>query len=116
MVDEEAISDWGHAQQLFGRFSRPVILLVERSRARPLLRQILPTLFDKRTRTGQQTLEQLQSHPDAAACPHPIPVDTRLRDADALGTREHMYGRGMIAYEHAMQWLLDTAPAEQEAA
>ena len=90
--------------------------MVERSRARPLLRQILPTLFDKRTRTGQQTLEQLQSHPDAAACPHPIPVDTRLRDADALGTREHMYGRGMIAYEHAMQWLLDTTPAEQEAA
>ena len=90
--------------------------MVERSRARPLLRQILPTLFDKRTRTGQQTLEQLQSHPDASACPHPIPVDTRLRDADALGSREHMYGRGLIAYEHAMQWLLDTAPAEQEAA
>lgn len=90
--------------------------MVERSRARPMLRQILPTLFDKRTRTGQQTLEQLQSHPGAAACPYPIPVDTRLRDADALGTREHIYGRGLIAYEHATQWLLDTAPADQEAA
>lgn len=90
--------------------------MVERSRGRPLLRQVLPTLFDKRTRTGQQTLGQLQSYPGVATCPHPIPVDTRLRDADALATREHMYGRGMIAYEHAMQWLLDTAPAEQEAA
>ena len=90
--------------------------MVERSRSRPLLRQILPTLFDKRTRSGQSTLEQLQAHPGAAACPYPIPVDTRLRDADALGTREHIYGRGLIAYEHAMQWLLDTAPVEQEAA
>lgn len=90
--------------------------MVERSRARPLLRQILPTLFDRRTRTGQQTLEQLQAHPGASACPYPIPVDTRLRDADALGSREHMYGRGLAAYEHAMQWLLDTAPDGQEAA
>ena len=51
-----------------------------------------------------------------SVCPDPIPVDTRLRDADALGSREHMYGRGLAAYEHAMQWLLDTAPAGQEAA
>ena len=67
-------------------------------------------------RAGYNVAFTYKSHPDAAACPHPIPVDTRLRDADALGTREHMYGRGMIAYEHAMQWLLDTTPAEQEAA
>lgn len=90
--------------------------MVERSRARPLLKQILPTLFDRRTRSGQHTLEQLLANPDAATCPHPIPVDTRLREADALASREHLYGRGIIAYDHALEWLLANSPATQEAA
>lgn len=90
--------------------------MVERSRSRPLARQILPTLFDRRTRTGQQTLEHMHTYPGVGVCPFPIPVDTRLRDAMSLASREHLYGRGMIAYEHALQWLLDTAPSEEEAA
>lgn len=90
--------------------------MVERSRARALSRQILPTLYDKRTRSGTQSLEHLQTHPDAAVCPTAIPVDTRLRDAIALASPARINGRGIEAYGEALLWLLDLAQAEREAA
>ncbi|MBV2210367.1 MAG: ParA family protein [Thermomonas sp.] len=90
--------------------------MVERSRGRPMLRQVLPTLFDRRTKSGQHVLEQMQTLYGDAICSTPIPLDTRLRDADMLASKEHLYGRGLMAYEHALQWLLDTAPAAREAA
>lgn len=85
--------------------------MVERSRARPLSRQILPTLYDRRTRAGTQSLEHLQAHPDADVCPHPIPVDTRLRDAATLASEARVAGRGIEAYRDALLWLLDLVPA-----
>ena len=90
--------------------------MVERSRSRPLSRQILPTLYDKRTRSGTQSLEHLQTHPDAEVCPHAIPVDTRLRDAAALASSARIAGRGIEAYRDALLWLLDLGHAEREAA
>lgn len=92
--------------------------MVERSRGRPLRRQILPTLYDRRTRTSHDTLEQLKALPDAAVCPWPIPMDTRLRDAATLATQpRHLAGRGINAYRDALQWLLEIADARpQEAA
>lgn len=90
--------------------------MVERSRSRPLVRQILPTLFDRRTRSCLETLEHLRTYPGVGVCPSPIPMDTRLRDAAALATHRHLGGRGVSAYRDALQWLLETAPAEQEAA
>jgi chromosome partitioning protein len=89
--------------------------MVERSRGRSLTQHILPTLYDQRTRTCKQTLEHLQEKYAQMVCPHPIPIDTRLREAGMLAAREHLYGRGMMAYEHALQWLLDTPPNAQEA-
>lgn len=92
--------------------------MVERSRKRPLQRQILPTLYDRRTRSSHDTLERLQQLPDALVCPWPIPVDTRLRDAATLATHpRHLGGRGINAYRDALQWLLETQqPDAQEAA
>lgn len=92
-------------------------VMVERSRSRPLTRQVLPTLYDRRTRTSHETLEHLQAYPGAAVCPYPIPMDTRLRDASAIATQHrHLGGRGINAYRDALQWLLETAPAQQEEA
>ncbi len=92
--------------------------MVERSRGRALVRQILPTLYDRRTRTSHETLEHLNTYPGVSVCPWPIPMDTRLRDAASLATQpRHLAGRGINAYRDALQWLLETADARpQEAA
>lgn len=89
--------------------------MVERSRGRPMLRQILPTLFDRRTRSGQHVLDEMRNRYGDAVSPFPIPVDTRLRDADMLASKDHLYGRGLMAYDHALEWLLATSPTIGEA-
>lgn len=78
--------------------------MVERSRARPLPRHILPTLFDGRTRSGRDSLQKLQDH-GAMTCPQPIPMDTRLRDANLLAADTLPASRGLDAYRLALQWL-----------
>jgi len=90
--------------------------MVERSRRRPLPRHILPTLYDRRTRSGVHVLDQLHDHYEGRVWPKAVPMDTRLRDAGSLTAAEAPTGRGADAYRSALNWLLDVVPAQQEAA
>lgn len=90
--------------------------MIERSRRRPLPRHILPTLYDRRTRSGVQSLEQLHDRYEGLVWPRAVPMDTRLRDAVGLTSAETPTGRGADAYRSALRWLLDAQPRRQEAA
>ncbi|MBU8976768.1 MULTISPECIES: ParA family protein [unclassified Lysobacter] len=93
--------------------------MVERSRRRPLPRHVLPTLFDRRTRTGVQSLYELQDRYGERVWPHAVPMDTRLRDAASLVKADPPDGRGVDMYRRALKWLLETeasGDARKEAA
>ena len=90
--------------------------MVERSRRRPLPRHILPTLYDRRTRSGVNSLEHLHDRYEGLVWPRAVPMDTRLRDAAALTAAETPTGRGVDAYRSALAWLLEAQPLRQEAA
>lgn len=79
--------------------------MVERSRRRPLPRHVVPTLFDRRTRTAVECLEALHADHVAICWPRVVPMDTRLRDACALTRREPPTGRGVRAYGLLLDWL-----------
>ncbi len=85
--------------------------MVERSRRRPLPRHVLPTLFDRRTRSGVQSLDELQDRYGDKVWPYAVPMDTRLRDAAALVRVEPPEGRGVDAYRRALKWLMSTEPS-----
>ncbi len=90
--------------------------MVERSRRRALPRHILPTLFDRRTRSGVQSLEELRERHGERVWPGVVPMDTRLRDAHALTAAELPESRGLEAYARALAWLLRDEAERQEAA
>lgn len=90
--------------------------MVERSRRRPLPRAIVPTLHDKRTRSGAACLDELRQTWGERVAPEPIPLDTRLRDATAVATGPLPQGRGADAYRVALGWLLDPISTNREAA
>jgi len=90
--------------------------MVERSRRRPLLRQIIPTLYDRRTRVAVQSLDELRERHGERVWPGVVPTDTRLRDATALAGETPPDGRGFEAYGHALAWLLETESLRREAA
>ncbi|UKE49342.1 ParA family protein [Xanthomonas translucens] len=94
--------------------------MVERSRRRPLPASILPTLFDKRTRAGNDTLRQMQDSYGERVWEDAIPVDTKICNVKALtvaGVAGDYPGRGLAAYRRALEWLVasDVAPMEQAA-
>ena len=79
-------------------------------------RVFIPTLYDRRTRSGVKSLELLQDcHP--SHCWHKaVPMDTRLRDPFVLTAEEPPTGKGADAYRSALAWLLDKADVRKEAA
>ena len=94
--------------------------MVERSRRRPLPISILPTLFDRRTRAGNETLKQMQERHGTRVWEDAIPVDTRISTPATLtvaATDTGYPGRGLAAYRHALDWLLleDLAQLEHAA-
>ena len=91
--------------------------MVERSRRRPLPRHVLPTLYDRRTRSGVDSLGLLHERYEGRVWPSAVPMDTRLRDAAALTAATFPDGRGIDAYRRALDWLLahDAAPQQQAA-
>jgi chromosome partitioning protein len=95
--------------------------MVERSRRRPLPVSILPTLYDRRTRTGQATLRQMQDEHGERAWEDAIPVDTRISNTDLLvnpSPENGGYpGRALSAYRRALDWICvaDRQPMEQAA-
>jgi len=95
--------------------------MVERSRRRPLSAAILPTLFDKRTRIGNDTLRQMRETYGERVWDDAIPVDTRICNVKALTLDIAPGGaapsRGLAAYGRALDWLIasDVLPMEQAA-
>ena len=90
--------------------------MIERSRRRPLPRFIVPTLHDRRTRSGAQSLELLLQRHGERVWPGVVPMDTRLRDAQALTVSAPVHSRGTEAYAQATAWLLERERTHQEAA
>ena len=58
--------------------------MVERSRRRPLPISILPTLFDRRTRAGNESLRTMQDRHGSRVWEDAIPIDTRISNAAGL--------------------------------
>lgn len=82
--------------------------MVERSRRRPLPMSILPTLFDRRTRAGNETVKQMQDRHGHRVWEDAIPVDTRICNAASLTvplTSDDYPGRGLLAYRRALDWI-----------
>jgi chromosome partitioning protein len=90
--------------------------MVERSRRRTLPYAVVPTLHDRRTRSGAQCLLELHETYGAATFPGAVPVDTRLRDATAIAAGAPLQGRGAEAYRDVLAWLLDPSLQHSEAA
>ncbi|CBA15880.1 ParA family protein [Xanthomonas albilineans] len=93
--------------------------MVERSRRRPLPASILPTLFDKRTRAGNETLRQMQDSYGERVWEDAIPVDTKICNVKALtiaGVPGDYPGRGLAAYRRALEWLLANDATQMEQA
>ncbi len=80
--------------------------MIERSRGRACTLSILPTLFDRRTRIAQDTLDELRRNHGPRVSPAVIPVDTRLRASDHLLGDSDGSARGMSAYRDALEWLM----------
>jgi len=93
--------------------------MVERSRGRPLPVSILPTLFDRRTRTGNETLRQMQDRHGERVWEDAIPIDTRISTPATLTAPAHddaYPGRGLSAYRRALEWLRAEDAAQLERA
>ncbi len=93
--------------------------MIQRSRHRELPVSILPTLYDKRTRTGADTLKAMQDEYGERVWNDAIPNDTRICSVDVL-TRSSPAaaypGRGLSAYRRALDWLLLTEARDTEQA
>jgi chromosome partitioning protein len=90
--------------------------MIERSRRRPLLVSILPTLYDRRTRVGSETLAQMQAQHGARAWSDAIPNDTRMcsvADLTRPGASRAQGGRALAAYRRALDWILHTEQLAQ---
>ena len=59
--------------------------MVNHARKQGLPYLIIPTMYDKRTRASQQSLDKLQDQYQQAVWTDYIPVDTRFRDASKAG-------------------------------
>ncbi|MFC4727305.1 ParA family protein [Coralloluteibacterium thermophilus] len=90
--------------------------MIERSRGSALPTFVLPTLHDRRTRVAQESLAAMRGRPGAKVWDAEIPIDTRLRDAQSFLDLEARFGRGLRAYGDALDWLLDSAPVQEQVA
>lgn len=82
--------------------------MVQRSRQERLDYIILPTLFDRRTRASNDTLQLLQARYYDAVWSDVIPIDTQFREASRMGKPLPLYlpeSRGAVAYGHFLEWL-----------
>ena len=80
---------------------------------------IVPTLFDRRTRAGQQNLAALKERFDTNLSQAIIPVDTLFREASRIGAPLSMSApesRGAIAYAGLLQELFSGTSGKRSAA
>ncbi len=72
---------------------------------------ILPTMYDQRTRSSNQSLTMLKQQYGQGVWDGTIPVDTLFRDASKLGVplpSLNSTSKGVQAYEHLLQHLQNT--------
>lgn len=80
------------------------------SRKIPVPYTILPTMYDKRTRASQQSLQHLQERYAPHLSSALIPVDTQFREASRAGVplpMVDMYARGVVAYATLLNYLIE---------
>lgn len=93
--------------------------MVQRSRRRELPVSILPTLFDRRTRAGHESLKEMQTQYGERVWEDAIPVDTRISNVDILtvpAASDDYPGRGLSAYRRALEWVIANDSARMERA
>lgn len=94
--------------------------MVTRSRRRELPVSILPTLFDRRTRAGNESLKQMQDSYGSRVWEDAVPVDTRICNVESLTVPVvpgDYPGRGLSAYRRALEWVLSNdSPRVEQAA
>jgi len=74
---------------------------------------IVPTMFDRRTRAAQESLQRLRDKHPIHAWQSVIPVDTKLREASQAGLPGPMYAansRAVEAYAELLEFLLAERP------
>lgn len=83
--------------------------MIQRSTRRDLPYTILPTMFDRRTRASQDSLDQMRAKYMLRLASTVIPVDTHFRDASRQGVplpMRSMSERGVLAYAALADQLL----------
>ncbi len=94
----------------YERFLR-TLSMVGHSRAASVPFTVVPTLFDRRTRAGRDSLDWLRSQAGPALWPGVIPVDTRFREASRRGIPLPLLdpeARGALAYLELLDWLQES--------
>lgn len=97
------------------------LAMISRARGIQLRHLIVPTLFDRRTRAGMDSLRELERRYGAEVWDDAIPVDTLLREASRQRlplNKIDPHARGAVAYklllDAALQ--LDAQPVQEQAA
>lgn len=86
------------------------LTMVQRSTRRELPYTIVPTMYDRRTRAAQLSLDQLRSAHAARVWSSVIPVDTQFREASRAGvplSLRNSTDRGAVAYADLADHLMN---------
>jgi chromosome partitioning protein len=91
------------------------IKMIENSLHKKIVYTILPTMYDKRTRASQKSLQILKDEYKDFLSIEPIPVDTKFRDACFAGKPISYINKnthGLKAYEILLQQMFDASDSE----
>lgn len=97
------------------------LAMISRARGVQLKHLIVPTLFDRRTRAGMDSLRELERRHGARVWDDAIPVDTLLREASRSKlplNKIDPHARGAVAYKLLLDAALelDAQPMQEQAA
>lgn len=85
------------------------VQMIEKSLNKKLIYTVLPTMYDKRTRASQKSLQILKDDYKEYLSSEPIPVDTKFRDASFTGKPLSSLTKnthGLKAYETLLEQML----------
>ena len=86
------------------------LAMIARARKNSIPSLIVPSLFDRRTRAGRETLEMLRENHSDELWDLVIPIDTQFRDASKRGvplTELNPHSRGVMAFESLLNTILE---------
>ncbi|BCD99172.1 chromosome partitioning protein [Marinagarivorans cellulosilyticus] len=84
--------------------------MLARSRPKPLPYVIVPTMFDRRTQAGVQSLRVLRNEYGDQVWQGKVVIDTRVRDASKAGVPPHLFAPSSAAvacYQQLYRQLID---------